>query len=147
MAIKKTAIASAVKKEAAAAKVPVQQVVQPTESPVEKTPITGIWSNPTEDSQAETTTPQKEKEFFKGKFRILHWEIHPNDPTQDIGWVKVALPEEVEYRGPATEATVRRLKSKYKDPQYIVDVDVRYGRYNVCVSEKVILRLRPHVEE
>lgn len=146
MAIKKTAIASAVKKEAAAAKVP-QQVIQLTESsPKEKTPITGIWS-PAEDSQTETTTPEKEKEFFKGKFRILHWEIHPNDPTKDIGWVKVALPEEVEYRGPATEATVRRLKSKYKAPQYIVDVDVRYGRYNICVSEKVILRLRPHVEE
>ena len=146
MAIKKTAIASAVKKEAAAAKVP-QQVIQLTESsPKEKTPITGIWSSPTEE-QAETTTPEKEKEFFKGKFRILHWEIHPNDPTKDIGWVKVALPEEVEYRGPATEATVRRLKAKYKAPQFIVDVDVRYGRYNICVSEKVILRLRPHVEE
>lgn len=139
MAIRKTAVASAVQKEA-------KPVATPAPHPTEAKPILGIWDD--EPTVEVSVTPEKEKELFKGKLRIVHWESNPKNPAEDIGWVKVALDPTVEHRGPATEQTVMRLKRQYgNNPRYIVDVDTRYNRYNVCVSEKVIVRLRPHVEE
>ena len=105
--------------------------------------ITGIWDSTPEET---TSSKGKKKVLFMGKERILHWEQKPDDPSMDVGWVKVCYQEA--YRGPCTLSDVLSLKKKYPESKgFLVEDNVAFNRHNVCVYRKAALYTRKHVEE
>lgn len=138
MAIKKKAVAVAV--SAAKTNNKVESVSTPE---VEAKEITGVWDSTPEET---SSSNGKEKVLFMGKERILHWEPKPDDPSMDVGWVKVCYQEA--YRGPCTLSDVLALKKKYPEAKgFLVEDNVSFNRHNVCVYRKAVLRTRKHVEE
>lgn len=130
------------KKTVAAAVNAVKKVSNEAESSEVKE-ITGIWDSTPEET---STSNGKEKVLFMGKERILHWEPKPDDPSMDIGWVKVCYQEA--YKGPCTLSDVLALKKKYPEAKgFLVEDNVAFNRHNVCVYRKAVLRTRKHVEE
>lgn len=137
MAIKKKAVAVAV--SAAKTNNKVESVSTPAEEAKE---ITGVWSH----EPTENTPSEKQKVLFKGKERIVHWEQHPSDKSQDIGWVKVC--NEKAYKGPCTLSDVLSLRKQYPESKgFIVEDNVSFNRHNVCVYDKIVVLTRKHVEE